>query len=46
MQDTNRKIIERKEKDGVSDEKNDTFGVFVFYAKKIKPKIRQYLFIA
>ena len=36
-------MIERKEKDGVSDEKKNAFGVFVFYAKKIKPKIRQYL---
>ena len=32
-------MIETKEKDGVSDEKKKSFGVFIFYVKKKKIKI-------
>ena len=48
IQNTNTKMIEREEKDGVWDEKKKAFGVFIFSAKEIikEHKIRQYLFIA
>ena len=35
IQNTNTKMIEREEKDGVWGEKKKAFGVFIFYAKKI-----------
>ena len=39
IQNTNKQMIEREEKDGVWEEKKNAFGVFIFYAKKKKIKM-------